>query len=196
MPTTWFIVRDGQQHGPITDAEFRKLIELGHLKGTDFVWHDGAPDWMPGTQFLAAPRGAMPSAGAAPTEPARPKSPSQGPSQGAAQSAGPSTPRSGARSPSAPNASKRPAKHRPGLRIAIGVLLAAVLAGAGKFAFDRLGFDESAFNKVGESLARPQSERAAIERRLLTDPKLKWLQILQEKQPSTYAELMDALMAR
>jgi hypothetical protein len=54
MPTTWFIARDGKQHGPITDLEFRKLVELGHLKPTDYVWHDGAPDWMPGTRFLDA----------------------------------------------------------------------------------------------------------------------------------------------
>jgi hypothetical protein len=54
MPTTWFIARDGKQHGPITDIEFRKLVELGHLKGTDYVWHEGAPDWMPGAQFLGA----------------------------------------------------------------------------------------------------------------------------------------------
>src|SRR5262245_25798171 len=55
MPETWYISRDGKQHGPITDIEFRKLVELGHLKETDFVWHDGAPDWMPGAQFLDHP---------------------------------------------------------------------------------------------------------------------------------------------
>ena len=52
MPTTWYIARDGKQHGPVTDVEFRKLIELGHLKATDYVWHEGAADWMPSTQVL------------------------------------------------------------------------------------------------------------------------------------------------
>jgi hypothetical protein len=55
MPTTWYIARDGKQHGPVTDVEFRKLVELGHLKATDYVWHEGAPDWLPAAQVLERP---------------------------------------------------------------------------------------------------------------------------------------------
>jgi len=62
MPTTWYIARDGQQHGPVTDGEFRKLLELGHLKPTDYVWHEGAPDWMPAAQVMdLAPAVARPA---------------------------------------------------------------------------------------------------------------------------------------
>ena len=41
----WFIARDGTQHGPVTDAELRKIVELAHLKPTDLVWRQGFTDW-------------------------------------------------------------------------------------------------------------------------------------------------------
>jgi hypothetical protein len=41
----WFIARDGKQHGPVTDAELKKIIELAHLKPTDLVWRQGFTDW-------------------------------------------------------------------------------------------------------------------------------------------------------
>ncbi|MCB1521041.1 MAG: DUF4339 domain-containing protein [Hyphomicrobiaceae bacterium] len=43
--TQWYLARDGQQYGPITAIEFRKLVELRHLKPTDFVWRTGFSDW-------------------------------------------------------------------------------------------------------------------------------------------------------
>jgi hypothetical protein len=49
---TFFVSRGGQQHGPITEDEFRKLVELGHLKADDLVWSEGAADWMPAASFL------------------------------------------------------------------------------------------------------------------------------------------------
>ena len=49
---TFFVARAGQQHGPITEDEFRKLVELGHLKADDLVWFEGATDWMPAASFL------------------------------------------------------------------------------------------------------------------------------------------------
>lgn len=41
----WYIARDGQQYGPLTDLEMRKFVELGHLRPTDLVWRYGFPDW-------------------------------------------------------------------------------------------------------------------------------------------------------
>lgn len=41
----WFIARDGKQHGPVSDAELRKIVELSHLKPTDLVWRQGFTDW-------------------------------------------------------------------------------------------------------------------------------------------------------
>ncbi len=42
----WYLGRDGRQHGPISGAELAKLIELGHIKGSDLLWRDGFKDWM------------------------------------------------------------------------------------------------------------------------------------------------------
>jgi GYF domain 2 len=43
----WYIARDGQQFGPLTDAELAKFIDLGHLQPTDLLWREGFPDWRP-----------------------------------------------------------------------------------------------------------------------------------------------------
>lgn len=43
----WYIARDGQQYGPLSDPEMRKFVELGHLRPTDLVWRHGFPDWRP-----------------------------------------------------------------------------------------------------------------------------------------------------
>jgi hypothetical protein len=44
----WYLARSGQQYGPLSDAEMRKFVELGHLRPTDLVWRQGLPDWRPG----------------------------------------------------------------------------------------------------------------------------------------------------
>jgi GYF domain 2 len=164
MATTWFISRDGQQHGPVTEPEFLKLIELGHLKGTDFVWHDGAPDWMPGTRFLdlrvkeASPEAAMP-------EPARSDDASRRHASAHALEA----------------TSQRPMRRWLTVIPAVFVL-SGVLTYLGP--------------RFYEFFFRPNVDRATVERQLLADPKTKWLKILQEKQPKSHAEFMDALFER
>lgn len=167
MATTWFITRDGQQHGPITELEFRKLIELGHLKGTDFVWHEGAPDWMPGTQFLEL-RAKEASREAGKPEPAR---------------------LDGASRRSANSRALEATSQRP-MRRWFAVIPVAVFALAAVLAYNFLG------PRFYEFFLRPNVDRAAIEDRLLADPKMKWLKILQEKQPKSYTEFMDALVER
>ncbi|MBS0240929.1 MAG: DUF4339 domain-containing protein [Proteobacteria bacterium] len=44
-PIEWYLARDGQQHGPVTDLELKKIIELGYLKPTDLVWRQGMAEW-------------------------------------------------------------------------------------------------------------------------------------------------------
>jgi hypothetical protein len=44
---TWFLARDGQQYGPITSAEMKKIIELGQLADTDLVWNETLTEWAP-----------------------------------------------------------------------------------------------------------------------------------------------------
>lgn len=41
----WWIARDGEQHGPLTDAEMRAFIDMRHLRPTDLVWRPGFVDW-------------------------------------------------------------------------------------------------------------------------------------------------------
>ena len=45
--TQWYLARDGQQFGPLNDAEMARFIELGHLQPTDLLWREGFPDWRP-----------------------------------------------------------------------------------------------------------------------------------------------------
>ena len=45
--TQWYLARDGQQFGPISDAELAKFIELGHMQPNDLLWREGFPDWRP-----------------------------------------------------------------------------------------------------------------------------------------------------
>jgi hypothetical protein len=55
-PQPWFLARDGQQFGPISEAEMAKLVELGHLQPTDLLWREGFPDWRP-AMVVFPPRG-------------------------------------------------------------------------------------------------------------------------------------------
>ena len=41
----WHIVRNGKPFGPLSDLEFFKLIELGHLEQNDLLWRDGFSEW-------------------------------------------------------------------------------------------------------------------------------------------------------
>src|SRR5262245_24501554 len=43
----WYLARDGQQYGPLAEAELLRFIELGHLHPNDLVWRDGFADWRP-----------------------------------------------------------------------------------------------------------------------------------------------------
>jgi hypothetical protein len=43
----WYLARDGQQYGPLSEMELNKFVELGHLQPTDLLWRDGFPDWRP-----------------------------------------------------------------------------------------------------------------------------------------------------
>jgi GYF domain 2 len=44
-PVEWYLARDGQQYGPLSDVEMTKFRELGHLKTSDRVWRKGFADW-------------------------------------------------------------------------------------------------------------------------------------------------------
>lgn len=52
----WFIARDGTQHGPLSDAEMKKLVELSYLRPTDLIWRQGFPDWRPALAVFPRPQ--------------------------------------------------------------------------------------------------------------------------------------------
>jgi GYF domain 2 len=45
--TQWYLARDGQQFGPLSEAELHRFVDLGHLQPTDLLWREGFPDWRP-----------------------------------------------------------------------------------------------------------------------------------------------------
>jgi|RhiMethySRZTD1v2_1073278.scaffolds.fasta_scaffold17004_5 GYF domain 2 len=69
--TPWYLARDGQQFGPLSDAELAKFIELGHLQPTDLLWREGFPDWRPAMVVFPPPRAPAPQRSAAPMRPAQ-----------------------------------------------------------------------------------------------------------------------------
>jgi len=74
----WYIAREGKQHGPLSEMEMNKLVELGHLKPSDLVWRPGFPEWRAAGEVFTPqpqPNPQPPSSATAPkTEPAAPSS--------------------------------------------------------------------------------------------------------------------------
>jgi hypothetical protein len=65
----WYLARDGQQYGPLSEPELAKFIELGHLQPTDLLWRDGFPDWRP-AMVVFPPQRPAPRPASAPVPPA------------------------------------------------------------------------------------------------------------------------------
>lgn len=103
----WYLARDGQQHGPINEAELHKVIELGYLRPTDLVWRQGMADWAQAATILPPPEVAQAPApvAAAPavvqdTRAARADAPEAGAPE---QAPAPSHPRGGSHAAPAPS---------------------------------------------------------------------------------------------
>jgi hypothetical protein len=43
----WFIARNGQQEGPLSEQAVRMFISAGQLRREDSVWQQGMPEWLP-----------------------------------------------------------------------------------------------------------------------------------------------------
>lgn len=54
---SWFLYRDGKQHGPYAGAEILRLAESGQLRADDLLWKPGLDGWKPlhAIAGLAAP---------------------------------------------------------------------------------------------------------------------------------------------
>ena len=63
----WYLARDGQQHGPLSETEMRTFVDMGHLREQDLVWRSGFADWRSAPEVFAiqkplAPNPAAPAA--------------------------------------------------------------------------------------------------------------------------------------
>ena len=45
--SSWYLSRDGQQHGPLSDRELSLFAEAGNFKPGDLLWTEGLEDWKP-----------------------------------------------------------------------------------------------------------------------------------------------------
>jgi GYF domain 2 len=43
----WYLRRDGEQHGPLSNVELSRLVELGHARPSDLVWRQDFSEWRP-----------------------------------------------------------------------------------------------------------------------------------------------------
>ena len=171
VPTTWYIARDGKQHGPITEAEFRRFLELGHLLPDDLVWHDGAPDWISGATYLG-----QPIAIAAPVEDP----------QKDFEAAAPEAHRTflgaiGGAQDAAPKFLVR--KQWGTMAVALGVILGFIVWQA-----INVGGDQKA--------AQPTVDRVLLERQLLSNPDMRWLHVLKDRDASAYKNYVDTIVSR
>ncbi|SRR6266404_3253934 len=67
----FYLHRQGQQLGPYPLETVHQMLRQGGLSATDLVWHEGAPEWMPLSAFLARnPTGTTVPAPAAAPRPA------------------------------------------------------------------------------------------------------------------------------
>lgn len=64
----WYIAREGEQHGPLSDAEMQLFVMNGHLKPTDLVWNPEMTDWQTAASVFPPPAPPAP-----PPPPATPK---------------------------------------------------------------------------------------------------------------------------
>jgi hypothetical protein len=133
----WYLARDGQQYGPLSEAELRKFIELGHLQPTDLLWREGFPDWRPAIVVFprtpqAAPQTATAAMHAGPAAAQRARAdPRQAPHAGMAVRGGHDRPE--------PDEEETGGGRRWVMKTLIVLLILAALGGAGWFAYPHIG---------------------------------------------------------
>ena len=63
MANEWYYAKDGQQLGPVSAKELKKLADAGQLQAGDLVWKEGMPDWKPAADVKGLVASAAPAAG-------------------------------------------------------------------------------------------------------------------------------------
>jgi len=61
IPMNWHYVKDGEQYGPVTEEELKRLYESGQLSSNDLVWREGLSDWMTYGSTFEEPTASSPS---------------------------------------------------------------------------------------------------------------------------------------
>jgi uncharacterized protein DUF4339 len=51
----WYLSRNGQQHGPFSDADVANFARLGQLQGNDLIWREGFASWRPALTIFPEP---------------------------------------------------------------------------------------------------------------------------------------------
>ncbi|MBL9113558.1 MAG: RDD family protein [Verrucomicrobiaceae bacterium] len=64
----WYYALNGQQQGPVNEAELQRLLQVGTINLNTLVWREGLPDWQPMSSAMPA------SSSGAPTPPPTPES--------------------------------------------------------------------------------------------------------------------------
>jgi hypothetical protein len=69
----WYLSRNGEQHGPFSDADLANFAALGQLQTNDLVWREGFSNWRPArTIFPESQRAPVPASPIA-SKPVRPR---------------------------------------------------------------------------------------------------------------------------
>ena len=63
MADSWFYAKNKQQFGPVGTAQIKRMLQSHQLLGSDLVWADGMPEWVPAAsvaEFNTEPTGQPP----------------------------------------------------------------------------------------------------------------------------------------
>lgn len=70
----WYLARGGEQSGPVTMAELKRLADRGELGPEDLIWSEGWSEWQPArTVNGLVTRPSVSSPSASPAQPVNPK---------------------------------------------------------------------------------------------------------------------------
>lgn len=73
----WYFMKEETQHGPILEAEIRRMALDGSLKREDLVWSEGMDSWLPASEVGLFEFPASPPAPPSPPPPPQYVAPSQ-----------------------------------------------------------------------------------------------------------------------
>lgn len=209
--TQWYLAREGQQFGPISEAELAKFIELGHLQPNDLLWREGFPDWRPA--MVVFPPRTQPPQRSAPAPRTTGSSPGRQPSSSDRLEVHPGDNASRTHTSRRGESTETEPRRGRGTRAAMLLLVVAALGAATWFAYpyrDRLKDVMGAIPSLATSDAFAIADRKSLEVPPLagftdtpevTDAKLQatalW-RVLKREFPDWYTQRLDesATLAR